>query len=100
MDVAAQLRSCRARAGLSQTALANAAGTSQPTVATYESGRVTPNVSTPHSIVGSVRLHAGRRARGRRAQMDQSRGKEPGDPPTNRRTTTRRPRPHDQEGSA
>ena len=46
MDVAAQLRSCRARAGLSQTALANAAGTSQPTVATYESGRVTPNVST------------------------------------------------------
>lgn len=31
---------------MSQKALANAAGTSQPTVAAYESGRVTPNVST------------------------------------------------------
>lgn len=46
MDVGAALRNCRERAGLSQQLLADMAGTSQPTVAAYESGRVTPNVST------------------------------------------------------
>ncbi|MEO6651339.1 MAG: helix-turn-helix transcriptional regulator [Ilumatobacteraceae bacterium] len=46
MDVGTQLRRCRTRAGLSQDALAQAAGTSQPTVAAYETGRVTPNVDT------------------------------------------------------
>ncbi len=46
MDVSAILRMCRAQAGLSQQALADAAGTSQPTVAAYEAGRVTPNVDT------------------------------------------------------
>ena len=46
MDVGSQLRRCRDRAGLSQRSLADAAGTSQPTVAAYESGRVTPNVDT------------------------------------------------------
>lgn len=46
MDVGTKLKSCRKRAGLSQHALARAAGTSQPTVAAYEAGRVTPNVDT------------------------------------------------------
>jgi transcriptional regulator with XRE-family HTH domain len=46
VDIAAQLRRCRDRAGLSQQSLADAAGTSQPTVAAYESGRVTPSVPT------------------------------------------------------
>ena len=46
MHVGTELRRCRTRAGLSQHALAQAAGTSQPTVAAYESGRVTPNVDT------------------------------------------------------
>ena len=46
MDVGTQLRRCRDRAGFSQQDLADAAGTSQPTVAAYESGRVTPNVDT------------------------------------------------------
>lgn len=46
MDVATQLRHCRERARMSQKALADAAGTSQPTVAAYESGRVTPSVPT------------------------------------------------------
>ena len=46
MDVSGTLRKCRAQAGLSQQALADAAGTSQPTVAAYEAGRVTPNVDT------------------------------------------------------
>lgn len=46
MEVSTDLRRCRDRAGLSQRALADAAGTSQPTVAAYEAGRVTPNVDT------------------------------------------------------
>lgn len=46
MDVSGRLRECRQRAGLSQQSLADAAGTSQPTVAAYEAGRVTPNVDT------------------------------------------------------
>lgn len=46
MDTGTHLRRCRDRAGLSQRALADAAGTSQPTVAAYEAGRVTPSVPT------------------------------------------------------
>lgn len=46
MDVGSRLRACRTSAGLSQQSLADAAGTSQPTVAAYEAGRVTPNVDT------------------------------------------------------
>lgn len=46
MDVGPSLRRCRNSAGLSQQALADAAGTSQPTVAAYEAGRVTPNTDT------------------------------------------------------
>ena len=46
MEVSERLKECRANAGLSQHALAAAAHTSQPTVAAYEAGRVTPNVVT------------------------------------------------------
>ena len=46
MDVGTHLKRCRTRAGLSQHALAQAAGTSQPAVAAYEAGRVAPNVDT------------------------------------------------------
>ena len=46
MDFGARLRECRRQAGLSQQSLADAAGTSQPTVAAYEAGRVAPNVET------------------------------------------------------
>lgn len=41
-----QLRRSRLAVGLSQLQLAAAAGTSQPTVAAYEAGRVVPNADT------------------------------------------------------
>ena len=46
MDISAELRRCRQTAGLSQRALAEQAGTSQPTIAAYESGRVSPSLTT------------------------------------------------------
>jgi transcriptional regulator with XRE-family HTH domain len=53
MEIGTQLRRYRGRAGLSQQALADAAGTSQPTVAAYESGRVTPSMSTLGRLLGA-----------------------------------------------
>lgn len=53
MEIGSQLRQHRDRAGLSQQALADAAGTSQPTVAAYESGRVTPSLSTLNRLLGA-----------------------------------------------
>src|SRR4051812_7325121 len=46
MDSAPAIRNARLRAGLSQSALAARAGTSQPTVAAYESGRKSPSIET------------------------------------------------------
>ena len=46
MDAGALLRAARIRAGLSQRALAEAAGTSQPAVAAIESGSKQPTVAT------------------------------------------------------
>jgi transcriptional regulator with XRE-family HTH domain len=46
MDASALLHISRTRAGLSQRALASAAGTSQPAVAAIESGRKQPTVAT------------------------------------------------------
>ena len=46
MDAAALLRTARTRAGLSQRALARAAGTSQSAIAAIESGRKQPTVAT------------------------------------------------------
>lgn len=46
VESAQELKRCRELAGLSQRALADRAGTSQPTVAAYESGRVSPGLPT------------------------------------------------------
>ena len=46
MDVRSALRAARARAGLSQAALAARTGTSQATVSAYERGRKQPSVQT------------------------------------------------------
>ena len=46
MDAASLLRTARSRAGLSQRALAAAAGTSQSAVAAIEAGRKQPTVAT------------------------------------------------------
>jgi transcriptional regulator with XRE-family HTH domain len=46
VDVAQVLQAARARAGLSQSALAARAGTSQATISAYESGRKAPSVDT------------------------------------------------------
>jgi len=46
MDTAALLRQARQVAGLSQAELAARAGTSQPAIARYESGAVSPSVRT------------------------------------------------------
>ncbi len=46
MDAATLLRTARMRAGLSQRALGEAAGTSQSAVAAIESGRKQPTVAT------------------------------------------------------
>ena len=46
MDVAATVRSQRLRAGLTQRALARAAGTSQATISAYERGSKLPSVTT------------------------------------------------------
>ena len=51
MDVPPTLRRARARAGLSQRALAERAGTSHATLAAYEAGRIVPRVDTLDRIL-------------------------------------------------
>lgn len=51
MDAAALIREARHRAGLTQMQLARAAGTSQPTLAAYESGAKSPSVRTLDRII-------------------------------------------------
>jgi hypothetical protein len=46
MDAAAVLRDARARAGMTQRALARSAGTSQATLSAYETGRKVPTLQT------------------------------------------------------
>lgn len=53
MDIGADLRSARRRAGLSQRELAVAARTSQTTVSAYESGRKSPSVRTLERLLGA-----------------------------------------------
>lgn len=53
MDVGLTIRKRRQQAGLSQQALADAAATSQPTIAAYEAGRVVPSIPTLSRILGS-----------------------------------------------
>jgi transcriptional regulator with XRE-family HTH domain len=65
MDAAHALRAARRAAGLSQTALAARAGTSQATVSAYESGRKAPSVETLDRLLAATgrRLAIARRTR-------------------------------------
>lgn len=54
MDAASLIKQARIRAGMSQVALARAAGTSQPTLAAYESGAKSPSVRTLDRIIRST----------------------------------------------
>jgi transcriptional regulator with XRE-family HTH domain len=54
MDVGTALRAARERAGLTQAALAHLAGTSQSTVAAYESGRKRPSVDTLSRLLAAT----------------------------------------------
>jgi transcriptional regulator with XRE-family HTH domain len=63
MQVQAVIRDARQAAGLTQKALAERAGTSQPTVALYESGKRDPSASTLVRLVeacgGRLKVEAG-----------------------------------------
>ncbi len=50
------IRLLRAKAAVTQAALAKAAGTSQPTIAAYESGRKSPSVETVRRLAHAVGL--------------------------------------------
>ncbi len=52
------IRELRAKAAITQTVLAKAAGTSQPTIAAYEADRKSPTVSTLRRLAESVGLEA------------------------------------------
>ena len=52
------IRALRAKATITQAALASAAGTSQPTIAAYESGRKSPTLDTVRRLAKSVGLEA------------------------------------------
>jgi predicted nucleotidyltransferase/DNA-binding XRE family transcriptional regulator len=71
VDASALIKEARRRAGLTQAQLARAAGTSQPSLAAYESGAKSPSVRTLDRIVRAsgasldVRLRAVPIARGR-----------------------------------
>lgn len=52
MPAAELIREARAQAGLTQSALAQRAGTSQATVSAYESGRKVPSVETLERLLG------------------------------------------------
>lgn len=51
-----EVRKLRARAGLTQSELASRAGTSQPTIAAYESGRKSPTLDTLRRLAVSAGL--------------------------------------------
>ena len=52
------VRELRRKAGLTQTELARIAGTSQPTIAAYETGRKSPTLQTLSRIARTVGLEA------------------------------------------
>ena len=70
VDAAALIKQARTRSGMTQAALAAAAGTSQPAVAAYESGAKSPSVRTLDRLVRAagatleVTLHDAPAARG------------------------------------
>jgi transcriptional regulator with XRE-family HTH domain len=54
MDIAADLRTARERAGLTQALLARRTGTSQATISAYESGRKEPSVATLDRLLAAT----------------------------------------------
>jgi len=56
MRAAIFIREARLRGGLSQSELARRAGTSQPTVARYESGDVVPSITTLERLIHACGL--------------------------------------------
>ncbi len=54
MDSAGILRNARARAGLTQTQLAQRAGTSQATISAYEHGRKAPSIETLSRLLAAA----------------------------------------------
>lgn len=53
------IRTLREQAALTQTELAQAGGTSQPTIAAYEGDRKSPTIGTVRRLAGAVGLDAG-----------------------------------------
>ena len=53
------IRTLREQAALTQTELARAGGTSQPTIAAYERNRKSPTIGTVQRLAGAVGLDAG-----------------------------------------
>jgi len=53
------IRTLRAQAALTQTELAQAGGTSQPTIAAYEADRKSPTIGTVQRLAGAAGFHAG-----------------------------------------
>jgi transcriptional regulator with XRE-family HTH domain len=53
------IRTLREQAALTQTELAQAGGTSQPTIAAYEGNRKSPTIGTVQRLAGAVGLDAG-----------------------------------------
>lgn len=53
MDVGPTIRAARLRAGLTQTELAEASGTSQATLSAYEQGRKLPSVDTLRRVLAA-----------------------------------------------
>lgn len=81
MNAAAEIRTARARAGLTQTQLAARAGTSQATLSAYERGAKQPSLATFERLLRSAgaqlsvqaaparRIEPSRRAGARLAQV-------------------------------
>ncbi len=53
-----EIKALRVRTGLSQAALAAAAGTSQPTIAAYEADRQSPTLATVRRLANSAGMEA------------------------------------------
>lgn len=54
MDAGSEIKGARLAAGLSQTQLAELAGTSQPAVAMYESGKREPGIATFERLLAAA----------------------------------------------
>lgn len=63
MDAALLVRKARQQAGLTQAELADAAGTSQPAVAAYESGQRSPSVRTLDKLIRATGMRIDARLR-------------------------------------